>query len=110
MDMNTIEKIKIRNIILLGLGFLFVYTAYQTTAATGDTVLKSYNIDHPNNNIDGEIGMALNYAGTTIMAVFVPGLLIFISSLVLEYIYRQRLPIRPFELGPTKPRRPNHLD
>ena len=65
--------------ILLGLGFLFIYTTYNTTAATGDTVLKSYNKDHPD-NIDGEIGMALNYAGTTIMAIHVPGLLIFMSS------------------------------
>ena len=78
--MASEEKIKFRNIVLLGLGFLFIYTAYQTTAATGDTVLKSYNQDHASGQIDGEIGMALNYAGTTVMAIFVPGLLLFMSS------------------------------
>ena len=79
--MASLERIKFRNIVLLGLGFLFIYTAYQTTAATGDTVLKSYNRDHVSSGqIDGEIGMALNYAGTTVMAVFVPGLLLFTSS------------------------------
>ena len=71
------------------MGFLFIYTAYQTTAATGDTVLKSYNQDLPDGSvkIDGEIGMALNYAGTTIMAVFVPGLLLFMSSQKFERIF-----------------------
>ena len=46
-------------------------------------VLKSYNNDHTP-EIDGETGMALNYAGTTIMAVFVPGLLLFMTSQVLN--------------------------
>ena len=50
------------NIILLGLGFLFVYTAYQTTAAVSETVLNSYH-DQTGKIISGYIAMALNYAG-----------------------------------------------
>ena len=65
------------NIILLGLGFLFVYTAYQTTAAVSETVLNSYH-DQTGKTISGYIAMALNYAGTTFVALIVPGALMFI--------------------------------
>lgn len=73
-----LQKTKDLNILLLGLGFLFVYTAYQTTAAVSETVLNSFE-DETGKVISGYIAMALNYAGTTMVALFVPGMLLFIT-------------------------------
>jgi len=73
-----LQRVKDLNILLLGLGFLFVYTAYQTTAAVSETVLNSYEYE-TGKEISGYIAMALNYAGTTLVALFVPGMLLFIT-------------------------------
>jgi hypothetical protein len=52
---------------------------FKTTAAVSEVVLDSYNAKNEA-SISGYIGMALNYAGTTLMALFVPGFLLFISA------------------------------
>ena len=76
--LSTCNIQKDLNILLLGLGFLFVYTAYQTTAAVSETVLDSYQ-QETGNVISGYVAMALNYAGTTVVALLVPGMLLFIT-------------------------------
>ena len=81
------------NILLLGLGFLFIYTAYQTTAAVSEIVLSSYE-EQTGKYISGYVGMALNYAGTASMALVVPGMLMFISrkiSIIIETVTNNSL-------------------
>ena len=51
----------------------------KTTAAVSEVVLDSYNKNNEA-HISGYVGMALNYAGTTLMALFVPGFLLFLSQ------------------------------
>ncbi|XP_018330712.1 UNC93-like protein MFSD11 [Agrilus planipennis] len=58
----TINK-KLLNVLLLGFGFMFVFTAFQTMGNIQKTILDSYkNNEDPNFNGDGYISLALIYA------------------------------------------------
>jgi len=77
------------NVILLGFGFMFVFTAFQTFGNIEQTIIKSVNDDDPTFKGDGYTSLAIiyvmlslgNWAAPSIIAKFGPRLSMVIGSI-----------------------------
>ncbi|CAG5104355.1 Oidioi.mRNA.OKI2018_I69.chr1.g1212.t1.cds [Oikopleura dioica] len=68
---ETEERVKKRNVLILGLGFFFVYTGYLTAAGTSETMLRSFSY-RTGKTSNGFISLGINALFNGVTAPFVP--------------------------------------
>jgi len=63
------------NVIILGFGFMFLFTAFQTMGNIEKTILKSISLDDPEFSGDGYTSLAIIYAVFALCNWFVPSVI-----------------------------------